>query len=110
MPGADFAQCVPQLNVYTQGDYPQIMKERVGDRLPVFTEEQKADLKGSADFLGLNTYTTNLVTDKIPTSPGYWGDLAINATTDLNWVRGECTWLYYVPVGMRKFLRWLKKE
>ena len=86
------------------------MKDRVGDRLPAFTEQQKADLKGSADFLGLNTYTTNLVTDKVPTGPGFGGDLAINSTTDPTWARGESSWLYYVPVGMRKFLRWLKKE
>ena len=33
------------------GDYPQIMKDYIGDRLPSFTDEQKEDLKDSHDFL-----------------------------------------------------------
>lgn len=40
------------------GDYPQVMKDTVGNRLPKFTEEQKNIIKGSVDFLGLNHYTT----------------------------------------------------
>ena len=43
-----------------QGDYPAVMRERVGSRLPRFTREQREVLKGSADFLGLNHYTTHL--------------------------------------------------
>ena len=34
------------------------MKETLGDRLPTFTDEQKALLKGSADFWGMNHYTS----------------------------------------------------
>ena len=45
------------------GDYPAIMKEHIGDRLPVFHEEHKAKLKGSADFIGLNYYTASYVKD-----------------------------------------------
>lgn len=37
------------------------MRERVKERLPEFTEEQKKDLKGSADFFGINHYATNLI-------------------------------------------------
>ena len=40
------------------GDYPDVMKERCGDRLPQFTEEEKVLLKGSCDFFGLNHYST----------------------------------------------------
>ena len=43
------------------GDYPQPLKDMVGDRLPAFTQEEKDLLKGSSDFYGLNLYTTNLV-------------------------------------------------
>lgn len=34
------------------GDYPRSMREALGDRLPVFTDEEKVALVGSADFLG----------------------------------------------------------
>eukprot|EP00300_Choanocystis_sp_HF-7_P010216 c16843_g1_i2.p1 GENE.c16843_g1_i2~~c16843_g1_i2.p1 ORF type:complete len:314 (+),score=56.87 c16843_g1_i2:1359-2300(+) len=45
-----------------KGDYPQIMKDVVGDRLPRFTDDEKKLLKGSSDFFGLNHYVTMLVT------------------------------------------------
>nr|TKR65658.1 hypothetical protein D5086_0000319200 [Populus alba] len=43
----------------TFGDYPDSMRSLVGNRLPKFTKEQSAMLKGSLDFLGLNYYTAN---------------------------------------------------
>lgn len=45
------------MNPTTYGDYPQIMKDQVGDRLPKFTEDQKQKLKMSYDFVGINYYT-----------------------------------------------------
>jgi len=42
------------------GDYPESVKQRMGKDMPVFTDEQKALLKGSSsDFLGWNTYTSH---------------------------------------------------
>lgn len=41
------------------GDYPFIMKALVRDGLPAFTEEEKALVKGSYDFIGVNYYTSN---------------------------------------------------
>lgn len=35
--------------VYLTGDYPASMKAQLGDRLPSFTKEQTALLKGSSD-------------------------------------------------------------
>ena len=34
------------------------MKDAVGARLPKFTKSQKAKLKGSADFVGINYYSS----------------------------------------------------
>lgn len=39
------------------GDYPPSMRERVGDRLPRFSEQERALVLGSNDFFGLNHYT-----------------------------------------------------
>ncbi|KAK9116520.1 hypothetical protein Sjap_015467 [Stephania japonica] len=40
------------------GEYPRTMRERVRGRLPTFTKEDAAMVKGSLDFVGINHYTT----------------------------------------------------
>ena len=40
------------------GDYPKSLKDGVGSRLPNFTRDESALLKGSLDFVGINHYTT----------------------------------------------------
>uniref|UniRef100_F7EC27 Cytosolic beta-glucosidase n=1 Tax=Ornithorhynchus anatinus TaxID=9258 RepID=F7EC27_ORNAN len=69
------------------GDYPEAMKENVGQksaeqglarsRLPLFSAQEKSYIKGSADFLGLGHFTTRFITDKIQPSrrgPSYHND------------------------------------
>ena len=46
-----------------KGDYPQIMKELVGNRLPKFTEDEKKLILGSSDFFGLNHYSSMLASE-----------------------------------------------
>ncbi|CAI5478090.1 unnamed protein product [Closterium sp. Yama58-4] len=43
------------------GDYPAVMKQRVGDRLPSFTPEQQQQLKGSLDFVAAGTSAAGVV-------------------------------------------------
>lgn len=95
-----------------KGDYPAEMKERVGDRLPVFTEEQKEDLKGSVDFFAINHYATNLLqgpTEKIEAG-NYFSDLNGWIMMDPKWAKGDASWLSVVPWGMRRLLRWIKNR
>lgn len=47
----------------TTGDYPQSMRKLVGTRLPKFSTEQSNKLKKSYDFLGVNYYTANFVSN-----------------------------------------------
>ena len=45
------------------GAYPASMVARVGDRLPAFSADEADALRGSADFVGVNFYTSQWVTD-----------------------------------------------
>jgi len=45
------------------GEYPSSMRQRVGGRLPKFSAEEKALVKGSLDFVGINHYTTYYARD-----------------------------------------------
>ena len=51
------------------GDYPASMKKKLGARLPEFTAEEKAALKGSADFFGLNHYGSGVRPAASPPRP-----------------------------------------
>jgi beta-glucosidase len=37
------------------------MREVLGDRMPDFAQDEWSVVKGSSDFYGMNTYTTNLI-------------------------------------------------
>lgn len=69
----------------TYGDYPKSMKTLVGERLPKFTAEQSAMVKGSLDYLGINYYTSNYAafanySDAI--HPSYTTDSKTNQTSE----------------------------
>jgi len=65
--------------VYLTGDYPECMRRQLGDRLPQFTPEESALLKGSSDFYGMNTYTSDYIKDKNtpPEVLDYMGNVVI---------------------------------
>eukprot|EP01080_Neovahlkampfia_damariscottae_P010266 gene10266-2685_t len=93
------------------GDYPNSMKKNVGSRLPTFTDKQKKMLKGSADFLGLNAYTSRYVTNETVDRDGFQKDTQTTQyTTDAHGnLIGQLEypeWLYVVPWGMRKLINW----
>lgn len=44
-----------------QGDYPPIMHQVMGHHLPNFTSAESALLKGSADFVGFDAYTSQWI-------------------------------------------------
>lgn len=62
------------------GHYPAIMRDRLGDRLPHFTESEKDEVRGSFDFLGLNYYSSFLasIPDREATWSGYWADVFVD--------------------------------
>ncbi|CAH0774806.1 unnamed protein product [Bemisia tabaci] len=101
------------------GDYPPIMRQRIDansakedrarSRLPRFTEEEKEQLKGSADFFGLNHYSSRKAySGEIGPSPSLERDSGVIKTIDIHWETGELPWLKVVPEGLRGILNWIR--
>jgi beta-glucosidase len=97
------------------GKYPDSMLKQLGDRLPEWTEEERALVKGSNDFYGMNHYTANYVKHK--TSPAeeddFLGNLEILFFDKNGNGIGEETqsfWLRPNPQGFRDLINWLSKR
>jgi beta-glucosidase len=97
------------------GDYPSIMKDRVKERLPVFTQEEKNMLRNSSDFFGLNHYTSRFVRSSNENIPGYFTDREVQQSVAN--IRGELIgqkqhpdWLWSYPKGFRKLLNWIDQR
>jgi beta-galactosidase len=101
------------------GDYPQILKDRAGDRLPKFTEEEKKLVKGSSDFFGLNNYSSFYTKPSDEYAAGvappndntgsYDLDLGVTKFHGEDWVQTGAPWNYVTPWGMRNLLLHIHK-
>jgi len=95
------------------GKYPDVMVNSISDnRLPSFTPEESALVKGSFDFLGLNHYTSKFVhhTGNVGSNYGDDGRFFCSATNingELIGPYAESSWLNVYPVGLRKLLNWI---
>lgn len=97
-----------------KGDYPASMKQRLGDRLPSFSEEEKQLLRGSSDFFGLNHYTTMYAADATHGAEGgsVYGNGGLSEDQDVSlsvspdWEMTDMQWAI-VPWGCRKLLEWI---
>ncbi|XP_055371475.1 myrosinase 1-like [Condylostylus longicornis] len=105
------------------GGYPEVLIEEIGrnslgegrawSRLPTMSEDWKNLIRGSADFLGLNYYTSRYieyVESPKGKSPSLERDARINATVDPQWKRAKSTWLYSVPRGLTGLLGFIKDQ
>ncbi|KAL0346469.1 UNVERIFIED_CONTAM: Beta-glucosidase 12 [Sesamum calycinum] len=104
------------MNPLVYGEYPRIMQCLVGNRLPKFTKEQAAMVKGSFDYLGLNYYTGNYAAH-ISCRKGNISsttDNMVRLSTDINGVPiGKPTALKYLfvyPEGLHDLLVYTKKK
>lgn len=89
------------------GDYPEVMKQQVGNRLPAITPEQGAKLKGSADFFALNHYSSWLVQDGGHTErKTYEDDVNTTNSYDPSWKVSNIGFSI-VPEGMHDLLLFL---
>lgn len=81
-------------------------------RLEPFSSEEVKYLKGTADFFGLNHYTSLMATSSnaIFPVPSYWNDVGAFVYKDPSWAGSAAPWLNVVPWGFRKLLKWIKVE
>lgn len=97
------------------GDYPIEMRQKLGTRLPSFTAAEKAELKGSADWFGLNHYGSGFAKHapngpqygSAQDPPSYWADFESQTLHTPEMPKAASTWLYSTPWGLRKLLGWI---
>lgn len=88
------------------------MRKQLGSRLPEFTAEEAALVKGSNDFYGMNHYCANYIKHKQgePEPEDHAGNLEIlMQNKDGEWIGPETqsVWLRPMPLGFRKLMKWL---
>jgi len=88
------------------------MRKQLGDRLPEFTAEEAALVKGSNDFYGMNHYCANYIRhkDTEPEPEDHTGNLEVLYQNKKGeWIGPETqsVWLRPMPLGFRKLIKWL---
>ncbi|PKA60205.1 Beta-glucosidase 4 [Apostasia shenzhenica] len=98
------------------GDYPAVMRKRLGDKLPKFSETHKELLQNPIDFVGLNHYTSKLIVHAPDTTQGPFYKIqeierrVKRQAGDLIGERAASDWLYVVPWGIRKVLNYIAEK
>lgn len=95
------------------------MKERIAyrstlegfakSRLPQFTSEQVSYIRGTADFLGVNHYTSDIILaiqEPAVSDPSYHFDKGYNTYKDESWPGAASDWLK-VNENFIKYCRYL---
>lgn len=108
--------------IFVNGDYPEALKAQIEHKnkecplskpamLPVFTAPESQRICGTADFFGLNHYTSRLVSSSdggcIPGPQGV-GDFLPHV--DPSWPSTASNWIYSAPWGLRRLLNYISKE
>ncbi|VEN50230.1 unnamed protein product [Callosobruchus maculatus] len=109
------------INPLINGDHSTMVKEQIArrskqqgfkrSRLPEFTEKEQKYLKGTLDVIGLNHYSTVLVSAQEkpdPSAMGFFVDCEANEWKSDDWEKSGSDWLRVVPWGIRKLLKWIK--
>ncbi|HOT97041.1 MAG TPA: GH1 family beta-glucosidase [bacterium] len=96
------------------GAYPESMQARLQDRLPNLSAGDRALLKGSSDFFGINHYTTHQTAAAAgaPGASAAWSpeqDMEAAFTFDPDWERTGMGWAI-VPVGLNRLLHWIDQR
>lgn len=91
------------------GDYPDVMRNTIGKRLPKFTEQEQLELRESSDFFGLNHYSTSLIGGLFDDNAlknmgeGYFRDRGVIEKDKSEWTKTDMGW-NIVPNGLTQLL------
>lgn len=108
--------------IFKNGDYPEAMKWKVGNRselqqlsssrLPVFTEEERDYIRGTADVFCLNFYSSKMIKHKTTRLKpfSYESDQECVLERDPSWPTSAVEGMEAVPWGLRRLLNWIKEE
>ncbi|XP_062974386.1 lactase/phlorizin hydrolase [Elgaria multicarinata webbii] len=108
--------------IFVNGDYPDILKSQIEQmnqqcsspiaKLPVFTDEEKKLVNGTADFFGFSHYTSRLISASAnPTcAPNYGNIGGFSEHVDPSWPPTASPWIFVVPWGLRRLLQFVSKE
>ncbi|KAA0715477.1 Lactase-phlorizin hydrolase [Triplophysa tibetana] len=107
--------------IFVNGDYSAVLKDQIKNknnvcgkelaRLPVFTEVEMKRIQGTADFFGLNHYTTRLISEVLGIcDPGLnnVGDFKVDV--DPTWPNTSSDHIHSVPWGLRRLLNYISVE
>ncbi|XP_061648558.1 lactase/phlorizin hydrolase-like isoform X2 [Phyllopteryx taeniolatus] len=108
--------------IFVDGDYPATLKSQIDKKnklcphskpaiLPVFTPEESQRINGTADFFGLNHYTSRLINSSdggCAVGPQGVGDFQTHV--DPSWSRTASDWIYSTPWGLRRLLNYIALE
>jgi beta-glucosidase len=83
------------------GEYPAVMRERLGSLLPEFTPADAGLLKGSMDFIALNYYTSDVVRHAAGSGP-----METEIVPQPERARTAMGWPIQ-PAGLQRLLHWL---
>ncbi|KAM7380819.1 hypothetical protein PAMP_004091 [Pampus punctatissimus] len=108
--------------IFVNGDYPATLKTQTEEKrnkcphsepaiLPVFTAKESQRIRGTADFFGLNHYTSRLVNNSDGgCAPGPQGVGDFQAHVDPSWSSTASDWIYSAPWGLRRLLNYISTE
>lgn len=104
--------------IFIDGDYPDVVKSQVtpmskkqddpSSRLPGSTEEEKKMIKGTADFFAVKYHPTPIVRhqENKKRELSFLQDVEIEFFSNPSWK--NVGWIYMVPWGICKLLRYIK--
>ncbi|PNS20378.1 hypothetical protein CAC42_5828 [Sphaceloma murrayae] len=109
--------------VWNDGQYPQNLRDTLGDLLPNFTAEESELVRGSCDFFAVDPYTSyyaSAIDDKEAcvrnsSASGFPECAGSQALTPRGFSSGPSSdtgtsWLTSAPSGLRKYLNKITKE